>query len=120
MDRLILWALPASLRERHGDELEDMLATTSRPVLDRADLLLAALGLRLAATLRPLLAAAVLGSIGCGLGLLHAVRNLRDGAVEIPYHWWSTAFAAGFACSLAAALALGLASHRAIAWRQPG
>ena len=47
MDRLILWALPAALRERHGAELHDMLKASSRPVRDRADVVLAAIGLRL-------------------------------------------------------------------------
>lgn len=116
MDRLILRVLPAELRERHADELEEMFASTSRPVRDRADVLIVGIGLRLGRGIRPLLAAAVLGAIGFALGLVHAVRNLRDGPVEIPDHWWSMVIAAGFAFSLTAVISLGLAQRRAIVW----
>ena len=113
---MIIRLLPAEIRARHGDELDDMLASSTRPVGDRADIVIAAVGLLLGRTTRPLLVAAVIGVCGFALGLAHAVASLQHGAMEIPEHWWSTFIAAGFAVSFLAAIVLRLAQNRATAW----
>ena len=53
MDRLIVRMLPVQIRTSHGDELEDMLACSTRPVRDRTDVVIAAVGLRLGRATRP-------------------------------------------------------------------
>jgi hypothetical protein len=116
VDQLIIGLLPAEIRARHGDEVEDMLASSTRPVRDRGDIAIAAVGLRLGRATRPLLVAAVIGVCGFALGLADALGNLQHGAMEIPDHWWSTFIATGFTVSLFAAIVLRLAQSRAIAW----
>ena len=116
MDQLIIELLPAEIRARHGDEIKDMLASSTHPIRDRADIAIAAVGLWLGQTTRPLLVAAVVGVCGFAIGLAHAVGNLQHGAMEIPDHWWSTLIATGFTVSLFAAIVLRLAQSRAIAW----
>ena len=118
MDRLILRALPPTLRESHGSEIEEMLANTSRPVLDRADLLVAAVGLRVEVRTRTILAAAALSVVTFALALVAVVGGLQRGAVEIPSHWWSTLAAAGFALSATAASVIAVAQYRAASWRR--
>ena len=44
---------------RHGEEIADLLACSRRPVRDRVDVLIAALGLRLDTTIRPVLVVAL-------------------------------------------------------------
>ena len=119
MDRLIMRMLPAQIRTNHGDELEDMLACSTRPVRDRADVVIAAMGLRLGRATRPLLVVAVIGLGASALGLVLAIGNLQRGVIEIPDHWWSTFTAAGLVGSLFAATVLGLAQRRAAAWNRP-
>jgi len=118
VDRLIIWVLPAEIRTSHGDELVDMLHSSHRPVLDRADVVIAGVGLRLGRATRPLLVAAVVGVVGSALAMVRAVDNLQHGAAEVPDHWWSAFIAAGLACSLCSATVLGLAQRRAVAWRR--
>jgi hypothetical protein len=119
VDRLIIRILPSDVRTRHGAEIADLLDHSSRPVRDRADVLIAAVGLRLGPTTRPLLVAALLGVALFTAGLAHALRNLRDGAVEILDHWWSAFILVGLMSTLAAATLLVLAHARARVWRQP-
>ena len=97
MDRLIIRMLPAEVRARHGEELAELLDGSSRPVRDRADVLLAALGLRLGVMTSPLLVVAVLGVGGFDLGLVHAVGQLARRCREILDHWWSTFILGGLA-----------------------
>lgn len=116
MDRLIMRILPAEIRTSHGDELADMLDSSTRPIRDGADVVIAGLGLRLGRATRGLLVAAVVGMFGSAFGLVHAVGNLQHGVVEIPDHWWSTLIAAGFVVSLSSAIILGLVLRRGVAW----
>ena len=120
MDRLILRALPAEYRRRHQHELADMLATTPRPMLDRVDVLIAAVGLRLGPAIRVALTAATLSAVVCSLGLVYVIADLRDGVAEVPHHWWSTLVAAGWVSSVAMVLVVAAAQHRSTAWRRPG
>ena len=118
MDQLIVRMLPAEIRARHGEELADMLTCSSRPLRDRADVVLAGLGLRLGHALRPLLVGAVISLCALALGLAHVVGHLQHGATEIPDHWWSMFIASALVGSFAAAIALRLALVRATAWRR--
>lgn len=119
MDRLIVRMLPPAVRASHGDELEDMLAGSSRPIRDRADVIVAGIGLRLGRALRPVLVATLAFMVASAFGMVHAIRNLQYGAVEIPHHWWSTFMAAAFAGSIVAAITVVLAQRRAAAWSRP-
>jgi hypothetical protein len=119
MDRLIIRMLPAGIRARHSEELAELLDSSTRPVRDRADVLVAALGLRLGAMTSPLLVVAVLGVGGFTVGLIHAVGQLRNGAVEILDHWWSTSIVVRLVSMLCAVAALVMAQRRAKAWRRP-
>ena len=120
MDWLMMWVLPAEIRTSHREELVDMLDSSTRPIRDRADLVVAGVGLRLGRATRPLLVAAVVGMAGSGFGLVHAVANLRHGVTAVPDHWWSTFIAAGLACSLSSVIVLGFAQRRAAAWTHIG
>jgi integral membrane sensor domain MASE1 len=119
MDRLILRALPGEYRERYHDELAEMLATTRRPMLDRVDVLVAAVGLRLGRAIGVVLIAATLAAVVCSLGLVYLVAELRNGVVEVPHHWWSTLVAAGSMISVAMLIVVAVAQHRAKAWQHP-
>jgi hypothetical protein len=118
VERLILRMLPADVRERHGDELADLLSCSKRPVRDRADVVVAGTGLRLGRALQPLLAVGVIGIVVFAVGVVYAVGNLRHGMRELPDHWWSTLIVCGFAGSSFAVFVLGAAQRRATAWRQ--
>ena len=120
MDRLIIRSLPRDVRARHGEEIADLLACSRRPVRDRVDVLIAALGSRLDATIRPVLVVALVGVGGFTAGLLYAIGNLRDGAVEVLDHWWSTSVLAGLMGAISTVLVLVLAQRRAAVWRRPG
>lgn len=120
MDRLIMWVLPAEFRTSHGDELIDMLDSSARPIRDRADVVVAGVGLRLGRATRPLLVVAVVGVVGSGFALVHAIANLRHGVTEVADHWWSMFIAAGVACSLFSAIVLSFAQRRAGAWTSIG
>ncbi len=96
-----------------------MLACSPRPVRDRADLVVAALGLRLGRMTRSLLVVAMLGVGAFTFGLIHAVGQLEHGVVEILDHWWSTFILAGFGTMFMAATILAFAHRRATAWRRP-
>jgi hypothetical protein len=119
MDRLILRVLPVEHRQRYRDELAEMLATTRRPVLDRLDVLVAAVGLRLGRAIRGALTAATVAAVVCSLGLVYVVADLEDGVAEVPRHWWSTLVAAGSGVSVAVLLVVAMAEHRARAWQRP-
>jgi hypothetical protein len=116
MDRLIVAVLPAVVRAKYGEELVEMLTNSSRPVRDRSDVIIAAVGLRLGMSARPVLVTAVAATLGFLFGMVHAVRNLQHGVVEIPDHWWSTFIVAGFAASLVVAVIVCFALQRAAAW----
>ncbi|MGI9623218.1 MAG: hypothetical protein ACR2PK_10315 [Acidimicrobiales bacterium] len=116
MDWLILRILPVAIRANHGGELEDMLATSTRPVRDRADIAIAGVGLRLGRAMRPLLVAAAFAMCGFGFALVRVVGHLRYGFGEIPEHWWSTLIAGGFTGSLIASTVLAFASRSVAIW----
>ena len=116
MDRLIIRTLPERIRTSHGDELAEMLACSTRPVRDRADLVVAALGLRLGRAMLPLLVAAVLGTGVSALALAITIGDLQGGGVEILDHWWSTFAAIGLFGSLFIATVLRLGQHRGREW----
>ncbi len=120
MDRLIIRSLPRDVRARHGEEIADLLACSRRPVRDRVDVLIAALGLRLDATIRQVLVVAWVGVGGFTAALLYAIGSLRDGAVEVLGHWWSTFVLAGLMGATSTVLVLALAQRRAAVWRRPG
>jgi hypothetical protein len=117
MDRVIVRMLPAEIRSRHGDEVADMLESSTRPTRDRADVVIAAMGLRLGRMARPLLGVAMLLVAGFTWGMFHAVRNLEHGTVEILDHWWSTFILGGLLTSVTAVAAITVAHRRAAAWR---
>jgi hypothetical protein len=118
MDHLIVRLLPPDLRARHGDEIVDMLTDSTRPIRDHADLVAAALGLRVGRMTVPLLVVALLAAAGFAVGLLHAVGSLDHGAAEMLDHWWSTFILAGFATTVTAAAALAAAHRQSGAWRR--
>jgi hypothetical protein len=116
VDRLIMRTLPVQIRTSHGDELEDMLACSTRPVSDRADVVIAGMGLRLGRAIRPLLVAALIGICASALGVVRVIGDLERGVIEVPDHWWSMFAAACLVGSLFAATVLGLAQRSAAAW----
>jgi hypothetical protein len=116
VERLIIWMLPAGIRTSHGEEIEEMLGDSTRPIRDGADVAIASVGLRLGRATVPLLAVAVLGIVVFSLGMAHAVQNLQNGFVEVPDHWWSSFIAIGLGSSLFATTVLCLARRRASAW----
>jgi hypothetical protein len=116
MDRLTIWMLPTEIRTSHGDEIDEMLALSARPIRDGADVAIAGAGLRLGRATRPLLVTAMIAMFVFLLGLVHAIQNLQHGVVEIPDHWWSTFTAAGLVGSIFAAVVLRLAHRNALAW----
>jgi hypothetical protein len=118
VDRLIVRFLPAVVRERHGDELVEMLSSSTRPVRDRLDVVVAGLGLRLGRSIRPLLVATVIAIAASAFGVLQTIGNLRDGAAELPHHWWSTLMTFALVSSSLAATVLHAAQRRATAWRR--
>lgn len=118
MDRLIVRLLPGEIRARHGDEIALMLASSIRPRRDRADVVIAALGLRLGRMLRPLLVAAIVGVGVFTFGMFHVIGNLEHGTVDILDHWWSTFVLAGLVTMTSASFALAIALRRAAAWRR--
>lgn len=116
MDRMILRCLPAELRERYAEEITDLLDHSCRPVRDRADLVIASVGLRLGARLGALLAGAVVCVCLAGVGLVLAVLDLANGPGEILDHWWSTLAVLGAATSLTFTILLAAARDRARTW----
>ena len=116
MDRLIIASLPRDVRARYGEEISEILAESTRPVRDRADIVLAALGLRLGSALPALVAAALVSVALAGVAIFHSVANLQGGVGEIGRHWWSTFALAGFLTSISAAALLAVAQARARDW----
>jgi uncharacterized membrane protein YeaQ/YmgE (transglycosylase-associated protein family) len=91
---------PRQWRERYGDDIDDQLRDSARPVRDRLDIAVSAIGARwrnLATVLarQPRLlsaaraAAGVLVLVGI-VGGVWAQARLAHGALEIPGHWWSS------------------------------
>lgn len=116
MDRLILRCLPDAVRTRYADEIHELLARSRRPVRDRADLVVAAVGLRLGRLLRSwVLAMAVLVALS-GVAVIHSITNLQGGAVEMLDHWWSTIAVVSAGTSALALTILLIARQRAVAW----
>lgn len=112
---------PKPWRERYGDDIDELLDASERPVRDRLDIALTACGarwtlLRLAVTRHPRLAtsarvaALVLIVVG-SVGGVWANTGLAQGIIEIPGHWWST-------LSIAPAL-VGAVLAR-LSWPTPG
>lgn len=108
MDELIVRVLPSEIRRRYGDELVDLLGDSRRPWRDRADIALAAIGLRLGRALLALVIVAGLVSCVLAVGMAHAVGQLSDGVVEVPDHWWSSFIAV--ALTAAGLITVGLAA----------
>ena len=119
MDRVIIRSLPRDVRARYGEELEELLADSARPVRDRADVLVAALGLRLGSTLPVLLLVSVVCLGLTSAGFILSVLNLQDGAFEVLDHWWSTLALLGLTSSVSAVTLLAAAQIRARTWREP-
>lgn len=116
MDGLILRCLTEDVRVRYADEIQELLDGSDRPVRDRADLLVTAVGLRLGRLLPwCLLASAVCLALSLA-AVVHSIANLSGGAVEVLDHWWSTFAAGGFSASLGAVALLSLARRRRISW----
>ncbi len=114
------WILAlAPKRQRYGDEVLDLLATSRRPWADTADLAGTVVQLRAEQVRNPSArcAAAVLTVIGL-IGTAWAVPQLQHGLAEVPMHWWSTlaALPAALGASLLA-LSLLPSGWR---WSQPG
>lgn len=119
MDGLILGCLPEELRVRYADEILELLDGSHRPLRDRADLLITAIGLRLGRRISWWLSAS---AVFLGLSLaavVHSISNLSGGAVETLDHWWSTFAAGGFVVWLGALTVLSLARRRAKSWGGP-
>lgn len=116
MDRVILRCLTEDVRARYAEEIQELLEGSHRPVRDRADLVVAAIGLRLGRLLPWCMLG---GTVLLGLSLatvIHSVANLSGGAVETFDHWWSTLAAGAFGASLAALALLSDARRRANSW----
>lgn len=116
MDSLILRCLTEEMRVRYADEIQALLDGSHRPVRDRADLLVTAIGLRLGRLLPWCLLASTV-FLGLSLAVVvHSIATLSAGSVEILDHWWST-FAAGLlGTSLVAVALLSVARRRANSW----
>jgi hypothetical protein len=110
MRSLLLLLFPRRWRERYGAEVDDALQASTRPVRDGLDLLAsvpsawlgevdARLGRRPGLRRRLEVAGAVLAVAGA-VASAWAVTALRDGIVELPSHWWSTAAAVPLACGV--------------------
>ena len=98
--KLLLRIFPRKWRERYGDEVEELLASSHHPIRDRADLTRSAVLVRwddvLAWTAKSRgrltgLAALVLFIATAGaLATQRVVNHLQHGVTELPGHWWST------------------------------
>jgi hypothetical protein len=110
---------PRDWRERYGEEIDDLLARSRRPIRDRLDLLISAIGAHrreafrlLAERPRLLKAARALACLFVLIGIASGLSmqpRLSHGLLEIPGHWWSTI------AVLPTILGLGLAS---VSWRR--
>lgn len=119
MDRLIVRCLPLEVRDRYAEEIQDLLHRSRRPLRDRSDLLLAALGLRIGARLDVcLVAAAACLALGV-VAVVHSITQLSGGAVEVLDHWWSTFAVAGCTAALMTVALLSIARRRARSWSRP-
>lgn len=112
MDRLILRMLPAEFRARHGEEIEEMLASSRRPVRDRVDLGLTALALRFGRALRVLVVVAAAASCVAAVAVVIALDDLTGGARDVHRHWWSTIAVLWLGVSVAATVVVGFAQRR--------
>jgi hypothetical protein len=101
---LLLRMYPREWRDRYGDEIEELLASSDHPARDRLDLARGAISMRLDHLLRRaaksagrLIALAILGLVMAVVGAIatvNAVGHLQGGVIELPGHWWSTLAAA--------------------------
>lgn len=91
---------PRPWRDRYGEEVDDLLKHSSRPLRDRADVIIGAFEARWhhAATLvghsdgtrRVVRAVAGVLVVTGVVGAAWAQGRLAHGFVEIPGHWWSS------------------------------
>ncbi len=116
MKRILLRLYPRAWRERYGEEVLDLLASSHRPVRDSADwppgpspCAPAMWPPGCAATAGPPSSWVVIGL----QGLLWSVPQLQEGIVEVPMHWWSSLAAS----PLVAGLAMLVLSFAPWGWR---
>jgi hypothetical protein len=94
---------PDDWRERYGEEIEDLLDRSDRPIRDFVDVAVHAIGkrmenlmqryIRLIRAVAMTLAAVSLVAFG------YALDDLAGGITEVAQHWWSTIPILGFAIS---------------------
>jgi hypothetical protein len=116
VDRLILRCLPEEVRARYAEEIQELLDRSPHPLRDRADLVVAAIGLRLGSRLSPCLVVST-GCLGLSLAaVVHSIAHVRGGAVEVLDHWWSTFAIGGFGASIVTVALLSTARRQAHSW----
>jgi hypothetical protein len=96
--RPLMRLFPRSWRARYGDEIADHLGHSTRPALDRLDLLIALGSVwsdesarRLPMLVSRVWMRAVAAGL-CAVGVVTtalAITDLQGGLVELPRHWWS-------------------------------
>lgn len=109
----LLRLFPKEWRQRYGDEVTEMLAMSTRPWRDRADLVAVAALVRAEriGSMRILpFVAALLIAAGVAGGIWSSTQ-LADGFAEIAQHWWSTLAVLPAAVGAAVAVAVRIA-HR--------
>jgi hypothetical protein len=92
----LLRLFPKAWQAAYGEEVADLLASSTQPWGDRLDLVRAAARVRTdqlngGTIIMRALRVIAIGLLGLGLaGGGWAATQLTDGVVEIPMHWWSS------------------------------
>lgn len=103
MRHAVIRMYPHDWRERYGQEVEDLLDRSDRPMRDAFDLAVHAIGKRMENWMRRYISLirivattiAVVSLVGFGF----ALNDLAGGITEVAQHWWSTIPILGLALS---------------------
>ncbi len=95
--------LPASFRDRYGDELAELLERSPRRLADTVDVLFLAVQVHMEVLMRRPLHTLAVVAFGASLVLFgYSLNDLGSGLAELPRHWWSSGAAAAVVASGAA------------------
>ncbi|MCA1735980.1 MAG: hypothetical protein LC739_07685 [Actinobacteria bacterium] len=96
MNRIVIRFAPKTWRDRYEAEVLEMLSQSPHPLLDRFDLLMTVLAMRVDERMKNMwVSRRMIGSFGFVLALTglatmwFAAGHLTRGWAELPFHWWS-------------------------------
>ena len=94
---------PHDWRQRYGQEVEDLLDRSDRPMRDSVDVAVHAIAKRMENCMRRFISliqivATILAAVSL-VGFGYALNDLAGGITEVARHWWSTIPILGFAIS---------------------